>query len=474
MLSQLFRAQQQASSPPEARHCTSPDQHGDSREHVMRQANGIGSSSHGPSLLESLPLELFLQIISYCHDDSSQKALYALSLTNRKLNRLVTPTLYEIYRSSRYYYKYVRTLVTSPELAARVKTLCWKLGLRDPDARSYPNEVASKMDDYKLPFTMKLASIIRGGWREQCGEVLPSYLCVALMHTPNVERLFVRDHTHWPKTNNWQQVLTSKTPNCFSALKSVCILSPMRLELVVDLFQLPNLESLRLGKLFDSMETEWPSPEATSNIQNLELYYCYLHPSNVAAMIRSCQKLKTFSYSCPANYSDKRTYRRESDIPKVKTALDMHAESLREVHFRRRRFDRTSDGQVDTFAFYDKLTALSIPAHSLDFSHFSKLAEQLPRSLKELYLDGSIKEPLTPSDIQTLALFPKSVKDVFPNFHTLHVENEMSGCLPSPVWHNCQAEFVEHGLVLKWWCKRYPGLAYHEQWQGMMITMGES
>lgn len=490
MLSLLLREYSAASSEidQDSRDPCPPDPFTESWQRVMEdlaeeadEMDGHGTKDaslilgRGPSL-DDLPEELLFNIFSNFANLPWKRTLYALCLTNHLFRRLATPMLYESYISSKDQYEFVRALVMCPDLAAQVKRLDWQIDRRDPSIlpfqlQPFRDEVASKLDEYGAFFTVEAAIALRGGWRRRPGEVGDAYCTAALMHTPNLEHLALKDDRADPQISRRSfQPIKQCLPHSFKLLKSVEINCwAMPLETVADFLRLPSLHSAKFHTVLDEDQTDWGCRPRTSNVKELEFVRCFLYSHNIAKVIESCRALHTFTYShknsgllldVGGNWFPR------INLPLVKTALDAHASTLHQVHIMTSLViqDYPLIGQLDTFKSYERLASLTVPAPCLAMGDPVHLVEQLPPNLEALYLDDCSYGSLGPNGIKALESLLPYIKLSSGCLDLICIEHQVTGYLTYTIWKDLKCEYRESGITLRIWDLGHPSLLQDDDW----------
>lgn len=285
--------------------------------------------------MDVVPEELLAQIVSHVEQ---QQALAGLCRMNRQLNRIATPVLYEQYQTSygSITSRFLTTLIRRPGLAARVKTLRW-------DYSTLAKDRISVFDLDDLQITLRAFSYPVSTVATRCadvientrgnGELTDSFFTIALLHTPNLQKIEVVDKWYGDdvrSTRRWIDPIRMRAPHSFHHLKSASVtMACMQFDDVIVLMRLPSLRSLQLCSLVEpevrAVGLGIP-PAPFSEVVDLSFRSCRLNWKTVAWMMAPCKILRRFSYvsfnlallrlSTPA------------DLGELKNTLKKHAASL--------------------------------------------------------------------------------------------------------------------------------------------------
>ncbi|KAF2245773.1 hypothetical protein BU26DRAFT_75417 [Trematosphaeria pertusa] len=458
-----------------------PDPFKESWKEVMQSLEDVdgedGSPSsdlnlvkNGPSLGE-LPEEILLEVISCLEAATamgwlpSTESLHALSLASRQFYRLATPSLYRRYcsqrdRSSTKQYHYVRTLMSCPDLAKHVQSLQWSIPLLDADPHPHPNEITSRLEEYGSWFTVEAALAIRGKRGRRPGEGEDAYFTAAMMHTPNITHLHFLDSRSSRSLRGHRlflQPLILRCPHSFQHLKSVHIWSAVvRLEDIPHLLQLSSLRTLTLKGFIDERKTEWLCTPGISNVDDLSLELSFLDALNIADIITSCKALRKFSYSHDPLNMDQvdQTLLPRLDFQTIKAALDGHRKSLQEIRIQvllyNDRFPHwTTYGQVDSFATYEKLSSLHLPAYAIIPRVPTLFVEQLPPNLHTLELTDCSFLQFGNRGMKALESLLRYSRDGLMSWRMAYLARELAAFLTYDDWKEFQKRFEVEGILLR-------------------------
>ncbi|KAF2204454.1 hypothetical protein GQ43DRAFT_428919 [Delitschia confertaspora ATCC 74209] len=413
-----------------------------SKRSTLPPNTNVKSHSAGPKLsLNDLPNELIFLILDYLPDcskarDSSVVAadrqdFVNFSSTNHRFYLLVRGYLYESYNNSHgSSYLFIRTLITAPEVAHKVKTLVWTYDYGANSPRIKRRYVPTISDRGILKSGMKALGV--PDWKElatACSEIdktkrtdsfRPSLFRAVVMLTPNLECLYVTDRGTHQYPRRWVDPIRSiVNGNSYGLVHRFrhlrCVyLTDMPLSDIVPFFRLPSMRTLDLNdfdQFYHSDLFRWSLPHSCSPVEQLRLHKCCIDADVVAGMIASCYALKTFHYEYFAQDADSElggfwssnndTIRTKLYYPSLGAALRQHSHSLQSLVLNDSQNSGLeglgATGTLGSLNGFTTLHYIHVPLSAfvgLDHQRSSpNPTDQLPRSVQELRLETRRNEP---------------------------------------------------------------------------------
>jgi hypothetical protein len=367
--------------------------------------------------INDIPNELILEVVAYLHvldsEERTSSSLLALSITNKRFNRLVVPELYATFDAYHHdSYLFLRTLLSTPHLASSVKHA--HVSRRRIESRQTRNALDAT-DMTVIEEGLRLAGF--AGWKplaEACNKQpadIEIICTVILLHVPNLDSLeFVYGSEQMisdASKSAWMSLLEHATfvpasirTSVFRHLLSLSITGNSRsIGKILVLFHLPSLQELRIDEIVLADEGEGRGaevlrqllPPGCNRIKSLRLHSCFIQADMLAILIASSRKLKIFWYQISLEKLDfdLRDQNELADMT-LTNMLDIHKESLEELII-------DSDLQTNIRLFvgldlqqglrnFTALTQLDCPLQNLisPGQDMMRLAEKLPPLLHGL------------------------------------------------------------------------------------------
>jgi hypothetical protein len=325
------------------------------------------------SFLDALPDELLLEILDrvgicihtwpyagYMVEDviaQTVSTYYYISLTSRRLNRLVLPYLYAVidYRcGNANLLKLLRTVNNTPCLAEKIKTVCLyddqsTTFVRPSSERSLiphieRRELCRKIDDFCRPYNLHPTSVYLNP------DFPTNYVATLIAILPKISRLDIWDGNElwYPSdfyplydTPIWLKLLCAAAlgprrglPPRFEQLHHVRIrMGPLPLERILPLLVLPSLRTLQLVDVIQVEDMEPHGQQGIcgtreSPIENLELINSSIDSKPTATLISYIQGLRSFTLIYDIS---RREYFPMLDYPTIASALHKHKHSLERI-----------------------------------------------------------------------------------------------------------------------------------------------
>ncbi|KAF2186450.1 hypothetical protein K469DRAFT_686858 [Zopfia rhizophila CBS 207.26] len=383
--------------------------------------NAVKPKWNNRAFIMDLPTELLLLVLENFDPDQFRQTLVSLSQTNRRFHGLVMEKLYSKYASSiGSPYLFLRTMVTTPRAAEKVKTLAWSYGSRESDSddesygRCYHHN--SKVREKYNP-TVSDRGLIKNrpkavdipGWKKfatkcnnYCDEQEEILFAAVLMQTANIETLEIEDGPTPYQVPRWMDLIRHTASgnsfgriHSFKHLRSVRIIRGfMHLADISPLFRLQSMRTLSLEEVMETAhDAKWNIPPCTSLIEELYLYDCLILPETLAGLVSCCRKLTVFEYvSVDANVN--------TQVYRLGHALQRHSHALKSLLLADGFFSVSQHYSAfwlsDSLRHYEKLTRVAVPLSALvdkTIPRSCTLADRLPACLRRLELNVGSEEP---------------------------------------------------------------------------------
>lgn len=399
-------------------------QRGDTQDHT-----GVNQHSEATGRLENLPDEMIHHIVTFAESST----LFKLCLTNRRLNRIAMPVLYQNLHitypcpSSTWEdcpnLRCLGTLRDRPELRSCIKTILHTVsGVWGHQSCDHPGPVLMRHFAELLGLDHQVFTEIPGWVREDRFVTLLAFL------SPNLEFLASRRaRSTWgwePYTNSvlLEQISRSavgiSTIHRFDKLRflhveagsAFCIPNQHAFPLVL----LPRLEHLTLGgwghvatsdsdgsesddddrnggSMIDRNDSTvygqpWKWPVRTSLISELSLRYPKTSSKSACNMILACKALTKFSCDRASEFSrwgNKKIYAH------IASALHEHHHTLRDISINEAwsLLYESIHGRIIDLSHMTVLTHLRVPWGLICFPGQKSLCNFLPRSIQTLTIE---------------------------------------------------------------------------------------
>lgn len=411
-----------------------------------------------------LPDELILQILESVSSEhnSRQRAFRSLALVCRRLNRVVTPLLYESFQGCCLHHTelFGRTIFSSPKVfSTYVKQLSdhredfhtcnTKPFPRKRYERSYTRKATTRANLLQIPPEARLQMI-----RRYSTSLETTYIAC---RCPNIEFLDLVDEemTILVPLNYAIYKEPLGTVHEFTKLHTMRITVHHSFDYYLNdisyVFSLPSLRTLSVDgagmKFMTQADRPWHCKPNTSPIQNLIFGRCLLDGPWFARAISSCCALKSFVHRFDYGiHSSLGAPVGPQSLPNIYDTLGMHYRTLEEVVIEEidgERVTLTVWQHLRLFGTYNGLKRMHIPLYTLinggQYLDFS-IPEILPPTLEEIRFDVKAQRE-GPRD-QFFISLASSIPTYLRNLHKIHVycriENDThQGRLPL---HFCHLE----------------------------------
>lgn len=288
------------------------------------KSKAIANQQQGKALqnyatLDNLPDEMILEVLLYLPgidlQDFQLSTLLSLSLTTRRLHRIVSKKIYSTYDS--YFcepYLFLRTIISNSSLGECVRHAKFRYG---DDAHLERARYSPTARDKKI---IKEGMRTLGfpewkAWATRCNAKdveLDVLHTTVMLHTPHLVSLEVEDglisaysRAKWPELI--KKATTGEhfgTAHRFSSLESVRIdAQNMVIHHIVPLLRLQSLKKLELRELSEiELDMRAPAelrralPEGCNNLEELILVDCSLRFDALTTLISSAKALKSFRF----------------------------------------------------------------------------------------------------------------------------------------------------------------------------------
>lgn len=269
--------------------------------------------------LNDLPDELIVEILDYLPGINLQHfqllTLANLSLTNRRLHRIVSERLYTAFDSFFCIpYPFVRTVSSDTGLASHVKSVSFRYGPNAHEDR--PVYAPSISDKQKIKDSLKRLNMPDWKkWASCCNEAgveQERLYATLLLYTPNVSRLDIDDGALEYKFPDWLKMFRQavgdggfRRIHRFEHLASIRIdLQYLKLRHLSPVFKLHSMRTVTLIGLVEWGNTKQDEPESLrrllpagmSRVEHLHLKGSFVHGDVLDVLISSIQKLRSFEY----------------------------------------------------------------------------------------------------------------------------------------------------------------------------------
>lgn len=269
--------------------------------------------------LNDLPDELIVEILDYLPGIDLQHfqllTLANLSLTNRRLNRIVSERLYATFDS--FFctpYPFVRTVSCNTGLASQVKSVSFRYGPNAHEDR--PVYSPSISDKQTIKDGLKRLNI--PDWKNfasdcnQVGAEQEHIYATLLLYTPNVTTLSIDDGALEYKIPDWLKILRHIVSgqgfgrgHRFEHLKSIRVdLQYLKLRHLAPILRLQSMRKVTLIGLVEWGNSKEDKPESlrrllpagSSQVEDLCLQESYLDAEVFGVLVSSIKKLRSFQY----------------------------------------------------------------------------------------------------------------------------------------------------------------------------------
>jgi hypothetical protein len=325
------------------------------------------------SFLDALPDELLLEILDrvgiyirtwpyagYIAENviaQTVSTYYYISLTSRRLNRLVLPYLYAVidYRCGHAnLLKLLRTVNNTPCLAEKIKSVCLyddqSTTFVRPSSERYliphieRRELCRKIDDFCRPYNLHPKSVYLNP------DFPTNYVATLIAILPKISRLDIWDGNElwypsdfYPRHDNpiWLKLLYAAAlgprhglPPRFEQLHHIRIrMGPLPLERILPLLALPSLRTLQLVHVVQVEDIEPHGQWGTygtreSPVENLELIDSSIDSKPTATLISCIRGLRSFTLIYDVS---RIKYFPMLDYPTNVSALHEHKHSLERI-----------------------------------------------------------------------------------------------------------------------------------------------
>jgi len=259
------------------------------------------TASGADASLNGLPNELIVQVIVIIQAiDQSIKSLRSLSLTNRRLNYLVIPSLYESFdpRLGRPWL-FLRTLISTPQLAQHVKHIHWS-DFTESSAIHRPERTAHELVAsalYQRPgiYLKRLSLACRDAPRNY-----GTLLAAAVLYTPRLKSIKAQCAKPASMGVTWIESIQHSSMHAFEHLRSIVVDSQnaeIDMSILLSLPSLRMLDVTGLIKIGAFSQHKWSAlPTGASNVEVLKLRSSTIAASTLADVVRACRELRTFLY----------------------------------------------------------------------------------------------------------------------------------------------------------------------------------
>lgn len=419
--------------------------------------SGSFASKERPSRapLDDLPEELLLRILSYIEGidkDSVERysTLASLCGTSRRLHRITTPALYRHYTSGENRYRFVRTVVTTPALAAHVRSLHWYAQPIQGEIAPKDNEVAQRLKEYNEYFAVQAALATQSQQYQRSEENIDGYFTAALMHVPNVECITLIDSAFLDKDpeRRWLMPIRLRIPHLFRHLKSIDVSMKMITSEHIECFMgLPSLRQLSVSECsHDPRDPLMLSPN-TSNVEELRFSLCSIQGIEVAHIIECCRSLRKFYFRSISLYHDGSVW----TMKRIKHGLDSQMSSLRLLELYRDLpldgIDQNSYSDIGSFETYQVLESLRAPASFLLPSYVPHFLDIIPSGLTELRIDEiGYKGGL--SALLVMAKMAAILKERCQGLNRIYFSDDVTRVLKSSGWQQMKKAFAKEEIDL--------------------------
>lgn len=429
------------------------------------------------SSLEDLPDELLLHIFTNIQESDP---LACLCKVNRRLNRVTTPILYEHYLTperdsddddddeeedtncaSSIDYHFVQTLVKRGDLARHVQSLEWYYNLARPEKWDISlQKTAQELEGGQLFFEGDFMELRDGVPNETCDNLFVA----TVLRTTNLKHLRLHsDNNRRSRANLILKARRSRLgpirdmfPDIFQHLKSAdVVLHMLRLDDVASLMKINTLERLQVGRVRAWQVSTWELGPKTSNISELTLEDCRLHWQNLANVITTCKALTKLSYPGPESIR----IVHDDDVPRLKEALDQHADTLESLHFDVifQHVDPVGIEILDapddfgSFSHYQSLREICIYSKLILYTLPAQLVQRLPPTLQTLRLTMCNQYAVGYDHVNFLRSVAKDMSSVEGHLKNIYLSEDVTNYIKCDAWLEVQKVCASYGLNLRVW-----------------------
>ncbi|KNG46581.1 hypothetical protein DDE82_001328 [Stemphylium lycopersici] len=234
--------------------------------------------------LGGIPEELLLNIMQHLEDD--EDALAKLCRTDDRCKRIAQEVLYKRISYIPFHYDKAKAIARNRSLADSVRFVYWTFSR----ASSHASLLS---EDIRIAMRVILA-ILRNARNLQS---------ITIIQLPD-SRFEKYEATHIPE---WLRLFNSvvnqpvaEYHNQFTHLRALSIIAmadPFQIEEMSSVFRLPSLETLRFVQVHQTTPfRNWPIPNSTCHIKNLEFRGTMIDISAFTQMISSLKALRSLTY----------------------------------------------------------------------------------------------------------------------------------------------------------------------------------
>ncbi|KAF2705970.1 hypothetical protein K504DRAFT_460046 [Pleomassaria siparia CBS 279.74] len=438
-------------------------------------------SSLAPKCLTDLPDELLLQILEFRgaqldeRDYCGRNELFSnICLVSRRLNRLGNDFLYRSFESRlehKYTAKFVRTIIANPALASRVKHIRWAFNTSACLYRPGLHTLTSRQEDCPPPdskerrlLRQSLKSLEipdRATWMDEYARGGPNMLKILLLHTPNIQKLYVVDYVtaspRWePHQKSAAQLLLGAASGnpiglapAFSHLQTLnLMMGSMSLVQVYPAFRLPSLQVLQLvggdRTTLDATQSAAKESFPASSVTTLRIFKSHMSSVALYELVRRCGPLRHFQFEYHHNGTVHGRLPEKMSYSDVAKALQHHKQTIQSViledvsnrdYIELLAYNRETLG---SFRSFNKLEILSAPMEAFDITEeapedtsavddeddylpHSNLSAILPESLESLTLTIFEDEEHTDFCTESLRILQQSYRNTVPKLKSITV-----------------------------------------------------